>query len=195
MVLRRICVFCGSNAGKRPEYGEAARALGHEIARAGLGLVYGGGRVGLMGILADAALEGGAEVIGVIPVALRDREVAHMRLTELRVVGSMHERKANMAELADAFVMLPGGFGTYEEFCEVITWAQLGLHSKPCGVLDVCNFYSSLIAHFDHATTQGFVSGPHRSLVISATSPSELLAALAAFQPVPSPKWLAPQET
>jgi uncharacterized protein (TIGR00730 family) len=195
MNLRRVCVFCGSSPGNRPEYAAAARETGRAIAAAGLGLVYGGGNVGLMGALADAAVQGGAEVIGVIPEALRARELAHRGLSELRVVDSMHERKATMAELSDAFIMLPGGFGTYEEFCEVVTWAQLGLHAKPCGVIDVCDFYTSLVRHFDHAAAEGFVSQDHRGLVLSATSAGELLAAFAAWQPIVTPKWISSSET
>jgi uncharacterized protein (TIGR00730 family) len=195
MEIRRVCVFCGSSSGTRPSYAVAAREFGQEIARQGLGLVYGGGNVGLMGAVADGALGAGGSVIGVIPEALRARELAHSGLTELRVVASMHERKATMAELADAFVMLPGGFGTYEEFCEVLTWAQLGLHQKPCGVLDVDGFYASLLAHFDHATQQGFVSNGHRGLVLVATTGPELISALRAFQPIASPKWISTTET
>src|SRR5437773_3373871 len=135
--VRRVCVFCGSNRGVRAEYSDAARVMGELLARRGIGAVYGGGNVGLMGVLADSALATGGEVIGVIPESLMEWEVAHQGLTELRVVGSMHERKALMADLSDAFIALPGGFGTFEEFCEVVTWSQLGLHAKPCGLLNV----------------------------------------------------------
>ena len=193
--FHRVAVFCGSNSGARPAYAEAARALGREIAGRGLGLVYGGGNVGLMGTLADAALSAGGDVIGVIPDALRARELAHTSLTELRVVASMHERKATMAELAGAFVVLPGGFGTYEEFCEVLTWAQLGLHAKPCGILDVDGFYTSLLQHFDHATTEGFISRTHRDLVLVAHAADEMLDALERHEPVVAPKWIDRSET
>src|ERR671931_564342 len=146
--MKRICVFCGSNIGLRNVYFAVAQATGVALARRGIGLVYGGGRVGLMGVVADAVLKEGGEVIGVIPEALTTREVAHQGLDDLRVVGSMHERKALMAELANAFIALPGGYGTLEEFCEVLTWAQLGLHRKPCGILNVEGFYDSLLSLF-----------------------------------------------
>src|ERR671932_40439 len=147
--MRRLCVYAGSNAGARPEYARAAEELARELVARGIGLVYGGGRVGLMGVLADTVLAGGGEAIGVIPQALVDREVGHQGLTELRVVGSMHERKALMAELADAFVALPGGYGTWEEFFEIVTWVQLGLHPKPCGLLNVAGYYDPLLALAD----------------------------------------------
>jgi uncharacterized protein (TIGR00730 family) len=194
MALGRVCVFCGSNAGRRPAFGEAAHALGSALAARGLGLVYGGGNVGLMGIVADAALAGGAEVIGVIPEALMKKELGHTGVTKLHVVGSMHERKALMADLAGAFVMLPGGFGTYEEFCEVLTWGQLGLHEKPCGVLDVDGFYAPLLAFFDRAVEDGFVSAAHRGLVLRASAPGELLDLLEGYQPVATPKWIGREE-
>src|SRR5262245_7535509 len=149
--MKRVCVFTGSSPGARPEYRRAAEALGHELAHRGLGLVYGGARVGLMGMLADAALSSGGEVIGVIPERLKSREIAHGNLTELRVVGSMHERKQQMAQLADAFIAMPGGLGTLEEFTEVMTWAQLGLHRKPCGLLNVHDYYKCFIDLLDHA--------------------------------------------
>jgi uncharacterized protein (TIGR00730 family) len=181
--MRRVCVFCGSNAGARPAYSAAARAMGAALVRRGLGLVYGGGDVGLMGILADTVLERGGEVIGVIPESLVAREVAHHGLTELRVVESMHQRKALMAELADAFVALPGGFGTFEELCEVITWSQLGLHRKACSVLDVDGYYAPLLALFDHATAEGFIRPAHRALLIADTDPDRLLDRLEGVRP------------
>jgi uncharacterized protein (TIGR00730 family) len=193
--MRRVCVFCGSNPGTRPAYSITARALGAALVRRGLGLVYGGGGVGLMGILADTVLEAGGEVIGVIPEALVAREVAHHGLTELRVVGSMHERKALMAELADAFIALPGGFGTFEELCEAITWMQLGLHRKACSVLDVEDYYAPLLALFDHATAEGFVRPEHRALVIAESDPDRLLDRLEAFRPPALEKWLEREET
>jgi uncharacterized protein (TIGR00730 family) len=146
--------------------------------------------VGLMGALADAVLDSGGQVIGVIPKVLLEKEVAHGRLTELRVVASMHERKAMMADLADAFVALPGGLGTLEEFCEILTWAQLGLHAKPCGLLNVCNYFDGLLAFLDHAVSERFLKSEHRALIIAADSPSELLDGLAAFRPRPVEKWI-----
>ncbi|HYG61452.1 MAG TPA: TIGR00730 family Rossman fold protein [Thermoanaerobaculia bacterium] len=193
--MRRVCVFCGSSTGVRPVHAEAARVMGAALARRGLGLVYGGGNVGLMGIVADAVLERGGEVIGVIPEALMARELGHQGLTELRVVGSMHERKALMAELADAFVALPGGFGTFEELCEVITWTQLGLHPKACSVLDVDGYYAPLLALFDHAVAEGFIRPQHRALVIAESDPERLLDRLAAFQPPAVAKWIDRGET
>ena len=183
-------MFCGSNAGVRPAYLEAARATGRALARRGVGLVYGGGRVGLMGAVADAVLRAGGEATGVIPEALLAREVGHLSLTELRVVSSMHERKAMMADLSDAFVALPGGYGTFEEFCEVLTWSQLGIHRKPCGLLNVEGYYDGLLALFDHAVTEGFVRPPHRSLVVEAADPEEILDLLARYSPPEVEKWI-----
>jgi uncharacterized protein (TIGR00730 family) len=182
--MKRICVFCGSNEGRRPEYRAAAEELGRELARRKIGLVYGGGDVGLMGAIADAVLGAGGEVIGVIPKHLMSRELGHNGLTKLHVVHSMHERKALMADSSDAFIALPGGFGTLEEFCEVLTWTQLGLHSKPCGILNARGFYSPLLAMFDHLVEEGFVKPAGRALVIARSSPAELLQALEQWQPV-----------
>jgi hypothetical protein len=176
--VRRICVFCGSSAGARPAYARSARALGELLASRGIDVVYGGGAVGLMGELADAALVAGGKVIGVIPDALVAMEVAHDRLTELHVVRSMHERKALMAELSDAFVALPGGLGTLEELFEVLTWAQLGLHPKPCGLVDVEGFYAPLLACLDHAVVEGFVRPENRALVLDDVDPVRLLSRL-----------------
>jgi len=187
---RRVCVFCGSNAGRRPEYADAAREMGRVLVERGLGLVYGGGKVGLMGIVADTVLAAGGEAIGVIPEALMAREVGHAGLTEIHVVGSMHARKAMMADLADGFVALPGGFGTFEEFCEVLTWSQLGFHPKPCGLLNVAGSYDPLLALFDHAVAEGFVPAPHRALVIEETGPARLLDRFAAFRPPATSKWI-----
>ncbi len=181
--LRRLCVFCGSNPGVRPAYGEAAAAIAEVLADRGIGLVYGGGAVGLMGRVADAMLARGGEVVGVIPQALVDREIGHDGVTELRVVTSMHERKALMAELSDGFVALPGGIGTLEELFEVWTWGQLGLHAKPCGVLDAEGFYAGLTDFLDHATAEGFVRAPHRAGLLRDTDPARLLDALAAWTP------------
>ena len=158
VTLQRVCVFCGSNPGARPEYEDAARALGRSLAAEGIGLVYGGGSVGLMGTLADAALSAGAEVIGVIPEPVMTREITHSRLSELHAVGSMHERKALMYDLADGFIALPGGLGTLEEFFEITTWCQLGLQVKPTGLLDVAGFFKGLAEFLDHVTAEGFVS-------------------------------------
>ncbi|HYH51185.1 MAG TPA: TIGR00730 family Rossman fold protein [Acidimicrobiia bacterium] len=180
-VLRRVCVFCGSKHGVRPEYTEAARATGTTLVAAGIDLVYGGGRVGLMGEVADAVLAAGGRVIGVIPEHMADREIAHDGLTELRIVGSMHERKALMYELSDGFVALPGGIGTLEELFEITTWSQLGLHTKPTGLLDVEGFYSPLVGFLDQLVTEGFVAERHRRLLRVAAKPADLLGELAAF--------------
>ena len=178
-VLRRVCVFCGSKHGVRPEYTEAARAMGVALVEAGVDLVYGGGKVGLMGVVADAVLEAGGAVIGVIPDHMSDREIAHDGLTELRVVGSMHERKAQMYELSDGFAALPGGLGTLEELFEITTWSQLGLHAKPTGLLDVGGFYGPLVGFLDQLVTEGFVSERHRRLLRVAADPADLLGLLA----------------
>ena len=189
--LQSVCVFSGSSPGARPSYTETAAALGREVATRGLRLVYGGASVGLMGAVADAALAAGGEVVGVIPQHLVDREVAHDGLTELRVTGSMHERKALMADLADGFVALPGGLGTLEELAEVLTWSQLGLQSKPCGLLDVEGFFDPLLAFLDHTVAERFVSTEHRALVLAADRPDALLDLLAGWRPgAPGAKWL-----
>lgn len=174
----------------RPEYATAARELGHVLASRGIRVVYGGSSVGLMGVLADSALAGGGEVVGVIPQQLVDAELAHPGLSQLRVSASMHERKATMAELSDGFVALPGGFGTLEEFAEVLSWSQLGLQAKPCGLLDIAGFYRRLLAFFDHAVTEGFVRAEHRDLVLAETTPARLLDALVAWTPPAVAKWL-----
>src|SRR5438874_4255466 len=187
-VMRRLCVFCGSNPGHAPAYRSLAARLGQTLARRNIVLVYGGGRVGLMGALADAALEAGGEVIGVMPQALIDREIGHRGLTELRVVGSMHERKALMAELADGFVALPGGIGTMEEFFEVLSWAQLGIHNKPCGWLNVSAYYDPLIQFLDHAVKQDFLKATHRALLIVEREPAALLDRFEKILAAPSVK-------
>lgn len=192
--LKRVCVFCGSSPGARPEYAEAARAMGRALVERGVGLVYGGGKVGMMGVLADTVLEEGGEVVGVIPEGLLAREVGHPGLTELHVVGSMHERKARMADLSDAFMALPGGFGTWEEYCEVLTWSQLGIHPKPCGILDVAGYYTPLLAFIDHAVAEGFVRPAHRELVLQADHPSRMLDLLERFRPPATPAWITPGE-
>lgn len=188
MTLKRVCVFCGSSPGARPEYAQAARELGALLARRRIGLVFGGGKVGMMGRLAQAALEGGGEVIGVIPRFLQEKRVAFAGLGDLRVVGTMHERKALMAELADGFVALPGGLGTLDETFEMLTWAQLGMHGKPCGLLDVAGFFAPLLRFLDHVTEQGFIDGAHRGMILSAGSPAGLLAQLERYEPVAADK-------
>ena len=179
-------MFCGASSGRLPDYADAARVFGTVAATRGLGIVYGGGRVGLMGAVADAALTAGGEVVGVIPQELVDRELAHGGLTELHVVGSLHERKALMAELSDGFVALPGGIGTMEEFFEVLSWAQLGIHEKPCGLLDVAGYYDPLMQFLDHAVEQDFIKPKHRALLLVESEPAKLLdrfAKLIAEQP------------
>jgi uncharacterized protein (TIGR00730 family) len=193
--MKRVCVFCGSSVGRNPRYAEAARRTGVTLARRGIGLVYGGGSVGLMGAVADAALEAGGEVVGVIPKALQLRELAHARLTKLHVVASMHDRKAKMAELAEGFVALPGGMGTLEELSEVLTWAQLGIHARPCGLLDVDGYYRPLVAFFDHAVAEGFLRPEHRRLVLVADDPDALLDEFAAWTPPPVQRWMDRRST
>jgi len=193
--MKRICVFCGSNAGHDPRYRAEADLLGRLLAGRGIELVYGGGNVGLMGIIADACLGAGGTVIGVIPEALIGKEVAgrvvdHRGLTRLEVVDSMHTRKARMAELADGFIALPGGFGTFEEFCEVLTWGQLGFHVKPMGLLNVNGFYDPLLALFERAVAEGFLREENRAMALAADDIESLLAALAAYRPEPVSKWL-----
>jgi len=195
MSLRRICVFAGSRPGARAEYAAAARALGGTLARRGIGLVYGGGNVGLMGELADAALAAGGEVIGVIPEALVRKEVAHTGLSELRVVDSMHERKAQMADLADAFIALPGGMGTLEELCEILTWAQLGLHAKPCGLLDVCGYFERLLGFLDHAVAEDFLRAEHRDILFTAEDTERLLEAFSRHRAPTVEKWIDRETT
>jgi uncharacterized protein (TIGR00730 family) len=191
----RICVFCGASPGQRPVYREATRAFGELLVREGIELVYGGGAVGLMGVLADAVLESGGHVIGVIPQSLATREIAHQDISDLRVVGSMHERKALMAELSDAFVALPGGIGTLEELFEVWTWAQLGIHRKPCALYDVNGFYEGLGSFMDHVVAEGFLRRHHRSALIVERDPHELLRKLDEYQAPLVPKWIEPDET
>jgi hypothetical protein len=186
--LRRICVFCGASTGGNPAYATAARDVGSALARRGIELVYGGGRLGLMGILADAALADGGRVTGVIPAGLVDRELAHRGVTDLRIVDTLHERKATMAELSDGFIALPGGLGTLEELSEVVSWAQLGLHGKPIGLLDVSGYFGPLVAFLDHATAEGFVGQAQRDLLIVEKDLDALLAAFEAWRP-PGGRW------
>ena len=193
--MRRLCVFCGSSVGNQPAYAEAARAMGALLAARGIGLVYGGGHVGLMGVIADAVMASGGEVIGIIPQTLADREIAHAGITELRVVDSMHTRKAMMAELADGFIAMPGGVGTFEEFFEVVTWMQLGLHRKPCGLLNVIAFYTPLAAFIDQAVSEGFIKPIHRAAIVVDSDPARLLDTLATIQLPDVPKWIGRSET
>lgn len=181
--MRRICVFAGSSRGTREQYAEAARALGRELAARGLGMVYGGSSMGLMGLAADAALAAGGEVIGILPRGLFKREVAHTGLTELREVGSMHERKALMSDLADGFIALPGGYGTFDELFEIVTWSQIGLHAKPIGLLDAAGYFAPLVALVAHAAREGFVPPSHASLLLRAETPAALLDAFATYRP------------
>jgi len=189
-VLRRVCVYCGSNAGTQPAYAEAARQVGRLLAGRGIALVYGGGKVGMMGLMADAALAAGGEVVGIIPRSLQAREVEHRGITTLHVVGTMHERKALMAELSDAFVALPGGLGTLDELFEIWTWAQLGEHAKPCGLLNVRGFFDPLIRHVDHAVAEGFVRAAHRAMLLVDTDPDVLLDRFARYEAPVVGKWV-----
>jgi uncharacterized protein (TIGR00730 family) len=193
--MKRLCVFCGSSRGSRPEYADDARRLGQAMARAGLTLVFGAGHVGLMGVLADAVLAEGGQAIGVIPRMLVEKELAHQGLTELHVVASMHERKALMADLADAFAALPGGVGTADELFEIITWAQLGLHAKPVALLNTAGYFEHLLDWVNHAIEEGFLaSRPCRQLLV-ANTPEQLLELLAAMRPgEPVKKWLRPKD-
>jgi uncharacterized protein (TIGR00730 family) len=193
--VQSICVFCGSNAGNEPAYERAARSLGETLAEAGITLVYGGGHVGLMGVVANAALAAGGEAIGVIPKSLVEREIAHNGLTDLHVVGSMHERKAMMSDLSEGFIALPGGTGTMEEFFEVLTWAQLGEHAKPCGLLNVAGYYDPLLALFDHMVYKGFLSETNRSIVLVDTDPIALLGRFEEYRPPMTPRWIDESET
>jgi uncharacterized protein (TIGR00730 family) len=194
-MAKRICVFCGSSPGARTSYATAASSLAQHLAANKIGIVYGGGRVGLMGTLADAALEAGGDIIGVIPQSLVDKELSHPHLPDLRVVGSMHQRKALMAELSDAFIALPGGYGTFEEFCEVLTWTQLGLQRKPCGILNVEGYYDRLLALFDHALAEQFLKPVHREMVLSDTSPEALVKSLLEYKLPWVDKWIDRKQT
>ena len=193
-VIQALCVFCGSSAGRRPAYSEAARAMGDLLARRGITLVYGGGKVGLMGVVADACLTAGGKVIGVIPRLLQEKELAHHTLTEMHVVGTMHERKAMMADLADGFLALPGGFGTWDEFCEVFTWSQLGIQSKACALLNVEGYYDALFALTERAAENGFIRAEHRQLLLVDTDPERLLDRLQTFEVPYVPKWVDKSE-
>jgi uncharacterized protein (TIGR00730 family) len=193
--MKRLCVFCGSSPGARPEYIAAADSFGRLIAEQGLGLVYGGGSVGLMGALADGALSAGGEVIGVIPQTLWDRELGHKGLSQLQIVESMHERKAVMADCADGFVALPGGIGTFEELFEVWTWAQLGMHRKPCGLLDVAGYYTRLLEFIEHCVAERFIRDEHRAMLLVDRDPVKLLRRLSDYTPPAVEKWIDREET
>lgn len=191
----RICVYCGSSPGARASYRAAAQQMGERLGIDGHSLVYGGASVGLMGVVADAALNAGAEVRGVLPQALADRELAHPGLTELHIVGSMHERKSQMADLSDAFVALPGGIGTFEELFEVWTWTQLGMHAKPVGLLNVDNYYGQLVAFLDNAMNEGFIKQEHREMLVVASEPEELIKGLANIELPALTKWIESSES
>lgn len=187
--MKNICVYCGSNFGDRTSYRQAAESMGKLLAQRNIGLVYGGGDVGLMGVVADAAIDAGGEVTGVIPKLLADKEVAHQRLTNLHIVNTMHERKHIMAELSDAFIAMPGGFGTLEELFEVVTWTQLSFHNKACGVLNVEGYYDGLLTFLDHATAEKFIRPHHREIVVVDTEPAALLEKLNKFEHASVQKW------
>ena len=192
--MRSLCVFCGANFGRRPAYRETAARVGELLAQRGVTLVYGGGNVGLMGALADACLAGGGQVIGVIPRALEEKEIAHRGLSKMHVVGSMHERKALMADLADAFLTLPGGFGTWDEFCEALTWSQLGLQKKACAFLNVEGYYDALLALTERAAEDGFIRPEHRDLLLVDNDAERLLDRLENYEVPYVPKWVGREE-
>jgi uncharacterized protein (TIGR00730 family) len=193
--LGSLCVFCGSSAGSRVEYGHAAVELAEELSRRGTRLVYGGGNIGLMGILADAAIDRGVHVTGIIPQGLADKELAHFGVSDLRIVDSMHARKALMTELSDGFAALPGGIGTFEEWFEVLTWNQLGIHRKPCGLLDVAGYYDDLLSLLDRSVAEGFLKPKHRAKVVRGTTAAELLDAMEAYTPLVEPAVLGKFQT
>lgn len=188
--MKSICVFCGSSMGAKSAYREAAQTLGKILANRGLKLIYGGGNVGLMGVVADATLAAGGEAIGVIPGFLANKEIAHSELTQLCLVDSMHERKTKMSDLADGFIALPGGYGTLEEFCEILTWTQLGLHQKPCGLLNVEGYFNPLLEFFDKAVREEFLKRANRSLILESSEPNQLLDLFATYQPQIVDKWI-----
>lgn len=193
--MKSIAVFCGSSLGADAAYAQAAEALGRLLAEQNLGLIYGGGNIGLMGKLATAALGAGGHVTGVIPQFMMDKEIGRIDLPELKIVATMHERKAVMAELADGFIALPGGYGTLEEFCETLTWGQLGLHAKPFGLLNVAGFYDHFLAFIDHAVARGLIKPKHRSLLLTADEPAALLEKMREWKPAPGKKWITPERT
>jgi len=193
--VKRLCVFSGSSFGANAAYEEAAKALGRELAARGIGVVYGGGSVGLMGVMADAALLADGEVIGVIPEVLMGKEVDHKGLAKMHVVKSMHERQALMAELSDGFIALPGGWGTFEELFEVLTWSQLGLHRKPCGILNAGGYYDKLLAFLDHAVSEAFVRRENAQMYVVGVSPGELIDRMAEWDPPTVTKWITRSQT
>lgn len=193
--MKRICIYCGSSPGARPEYLEAARSLALELLDREIGLVYGGASVGIMGEIANTVIGHGGEVIGVIPHALAEKEISHQGLTELKIVGSMHERKAMMAELSDGFIALPGGLGTIEELFEVLTWSQLGFHKKPCALLNTQGYYNSLSQFLDHAVAEQFVKDIHRKMLLVEQTPGTLLDRMAEYTPPLVDKWIRRNET
>ena len=193
--MKRLCVYCGSSSGGKPDYAQVARQLAHAMVSRNIGLVYGGASVGIMGEIANAVLEEGGNVIGVIPKRLFAKEVAHAGITELREVSSMHERKSLMADLSDGFIALPGGFGTIEEILEIITWSQLGMHRKPCGLLNVCRYYDKLIEFLDHAVSEQFIKTSHRSTILIDESPDALLEKFKAYKAPETTKWIDRKST
>lgn len=193
--MKSVCVFCGANPGNDPVYAAGARAMGVEIARRGMVLVYGGGAVGLMGVVANAALEAGGEVHGVIPRALREKEIGHNDLTRLEIVDTMHIRKARMAELSEGFIAMPGGIGTFEELFEIWTWGQLGIHEKPLGLLNVAGFYDPLATFLDGTVEAGFLKQAHRAMAMTDTEPATLLDRMEDYVPTPTYKWVEKEET
>jgi len=193
--MKKICVYCGSSSGKSPEYLESTSVLAKEMVKRNIGLVYGGANVGIMGQIANTMLANGGDVTGVIPQALVDKEVGHFGLTELKIVGSMHERKAIMADLSDGFIALPGGLGTLEELFEVLTWSQLGFHHKPCALLNIKQYYESLSVFLDHAVEEEFVKPIHREMLLLASDPSQLLDAMERYRPPAVDKWIGRNET
>jgi len=193
--MKRICVFCGSSSGSDRVYLETAAKVGEFLVANSIELVFGGGRVGLMGRIADTVMAKGGRAIGVIPAALDKKEIAHRGLTELHIVDSMHERKAMMAELSDGFIALPGGFGTFEEFCEIVTWAQLGIHQKPCALLNVNGFYDHMITMFDHSTRQGFIRDEHRGIVLVESDIESLFDLMKNYVPPIIEKWIDKEST
>jgi uncharacterized protein (TIGR00730 family) len=192
--MKSITVFCGSNSGFRTEYAEAAKNLARCFVEQNIRLVYGGGNVGLMGIIADEVMRRGGAVVGIIPESLDQKEVGHRGITELRVVESMHERKAQMAELADGFIAMPGGIGTFEEFFEILTWAQLGFHDKPCAILNIAGYYDGLLALCDNAVSEGFLRPAHRQLILADSDPEILLEKMRNLKPIPVEKWIDKEE-
>jgi uncharacterized protein (TIGR00730 family) len=193
--MQRICVFCGSNPGARETYTLAAQQLGLALVRHNIELVYGGGRVGLMGTIASTVMQAGGSVIGIIPKGLADVEIAHQNLTELHIVKSMHERKALMAELSDAFIAMPGGYGTLEEFCEIVTWTQLGIHRKACGIYNVEGFFDGFLSFIDHAVNEAFIRPAHHTIIQRSADPDELIELVLNYTPAFTPKWLDRSET